>query len=181
MQMPNMPPGGGAGMPGGAPGQAPGGPSGAPGAGGPAGVLSALMGAMKPPAPTHGLTVAALRHFDSTIGILKSVLADLAVGKSSVKSKIIDGVTKLVSERMLSASEAVNQLATVPPEPFQQRKWLENHLQSAMTARSTVLDHHGQSHGGVPEGQIDAKSNPDDHMNDMMGLRGHYQNGGPNG
>ncbi len=144
------------------------------------GVPSAMQGGMpqqppQMPAPSHGQTVAALRHFRAIQEELKTLLADPGIGKSDMKSKIIDGVTKLVSSRMISPGEAVTQLATVPDTPFEQRKWLQNHMQQAQVAQYAVLSHHQQAFAGMPEDQMQSTSDPDNHMDDMKGLMGHYR------
>jgi len=127
-----------------------------------------------PPTPTHGQTVAALRHFDAIQTELAILLKDPAIGKSNLRSKIIDGVTKLVSDRIMTPGSAVAQLASVPDEPFQQRKWLEMHLLQSMVAKMKILSDHGKAFGGTPESQIDKTSSPDDHLADMQGVMGHY-------
>lgn len=126
------------------------------------------------PAPTHGQTVAALRHFDAIQTELVAILKDPAVGKSNVKSKIIDGVTKLVADRIMTPGDAVSQLASVPGDPFQQRKWLQMHLVQAVVGKIKVLGDHAKAFGGTPENIVDKTSNPDDHLADMQGVMGHY-------
>jgi hypothetical protein len=105
---------------------------------------------------------------------LEALLKDPAVGKTNVKSKIIDGMTKLVANRIVSPGNAVAQLGDVPDEPFQQRKWLQTHLMNAVIAKAGALSHHGKAFGGVPEGQIDKTSSADDHMADMNAVSGMY-------
>jgi hypothetical protein len=129
------------------------------------------------PAPTHGQTVAALRHFAAIQGKLKAILKDPALGKSSMKSKIIDGMTELVQERIIPPGAAVQQLASVPDKPFDQRKWLQQHYLQAVMAQAKVLDDHAKAFGGQPEQQIDKTSSPDDHMTDMAALHGQYGGG----
>ena len=130
-----------------------------------------------PPAPTHGQTVAILRHMDAIQAELEALIKDPAVGKSNVKSKIIDGVTKLVANRIMTPGAAVGQLATVPDSPFQQRKWLQQHLLQTVIAKVGALSHHAAAFGGTPENMIDKTSSPDDHLADMQSVMGHY--GGP--
>lgn len=127
------------------------------------------------PAPTHGQTVAALRHFSAITRELKALLSDPAVGRSSMKSQIIDGVTKLVQDRIISAPQAVEQLGGVPEAPFQQKQWLINHYEQSMQAAGAVLDHHWNAFRGAPEESIDKSASPDDHMDQMSGLMGHYR------
>lgn len=127
-----------------------------------------------PPTPTHGQTVAVLRHMDAIETELAALLKDPAIGKSNMKSKIIDGVTKLVANRILTPGNAVSQLASVPEEPFQQRKWLQMHLMQAVIAKVAVLQHHANAFGGTPEHLIDKTSDPDNHLADMQSVMGHY-------
>lgn len=129
------------------------------------------------PTPTHGQTVAALRHFDAIEAELAKILKDPAIGKSNLKSKIIDGVTKLVADRIMTPGNAVSQLASVPEEPFQQRKWLQTHLIQAVIAKVKVLGDHAKAFGGTPEPMIDKTSYPDNHLADMQGVMGHYGRG----
>jgi hypothetical protein len=141
--------------------------------------LSAKMSGVPPqqpqiPAPTHGQTVAALRHFAAISQQMHALLSDPAVGKSNMKSQIIDAVTKLVTDRIISAPQAVEQLGTVPEAPFQQKQWLVNHYQQSMQAAAGVLDHHAAAFHGVPEEAIDKSAPADDHMNQMASLGGHY-------
>jgi len=108
---------------------------------------------------------------------LTALLKDPAVGKTSVKSKIIDGMTKLVANRIISPGDAVSQLGDVPEEPFKQRAWLQTHLVNAVIARVAALSHHGKAFGGQPEDQIDKTSSDDDHMSDMNAVKGLYTRG----
>jgi len=133
-----------------------------------------------PPPPTHEQTVAALRHFDAIKTELTTLLQDPAAGRSDLKSKIIDGVTKLVSERMLSAPQAVQQLAQVPSDPLQQRKWMQTMLAQAMQAEQGIVEHHRNTNLGSGDWATEAQkhvSNPDDHMHHMAALAANYGGG----
>jgi len=131
----------------------------------------------QPPAPTHEQTVAALRHFQALQAELEPLLLDPSLGKSDMKSKVIDGATKLVASRIFSPADAVSQLADFPPEPFEQRNWLVRHYFMASVAMHQVLDHHGAAAaaGMVPK---TGKPNRENHMDDMRGLMAHYKPAG---
>ncbi len=142
----------------------------------PGGSQGGAQAQQQPPAPTHAQTVAALRHFDALRKELTGLLKNPDCGKSNIRSAIIDGTTKLVSERMLEAGEAVQQLGTVPDRPYDQRKWLEQHLMAANQASVAVLQHHRMAFGGQeapPGGDYD----PDNHLNAMSGLMQNYKGG----
>lgn len=124
------------------------------------------------PAPNHIQTVAALRHFNAVIGELQKLLSSDELGKADMKSQIIDGVTKLVSQRIIAPATAVTQLGTVPERPFDQKTWLQKMLSDAMNARDAVLAHHAAAYAG--QGQM-PPGNPDDHMADMTSMMAaHY-------
>jgi hypothetical protein len=135
-----------------------------------------------PAPPTHQQTVAALRHFDMIKGELMPLLKDPTLGKSDLKSKIIDGVTKLVSERVLAPAQAVMQLSQVPSDPIQQRKWLQTQMAQTMQAENAILDHYGAgnpSMHGNPQDHMSESDHGsrDDHMGHMAALAANYGGG----
>lgn len=131
-----------------------------------------------PAPPSHEQTVAALRHFDAIKGGLTELLKDPATGRSDVKDKIIDGMAKLVAERMVAAPQAVSQLSQVPSDPVAQRKWLQGMLQQTLQAENGVLDHYGAGNpylGSVADHMAAHKpSSRDDHMGHMKALHANY-------
>lgn len=131
------------------------------------------------PAPTHAQTVAALRHFQEIGKELEGLLLNPEIGKVDIRSAIIDAVTRLVSERIISPAQAVAQLGQVPDKPFDQKAAIEAMYKQTMQAESAVLDHHGMSNAPLSE-DFDTEnslyqSDPDQHqqtMSDMM--QAHY-------
>lgn len=133
-----------------------------------------------PPPPTHAQTVAALRHFDAVKGELATLLNNPALGRSDIKSQIIDGTTKLVSDRIISAATAVQQLSQVPTDPLQQRKWLQSLMQQTKQAENVVLDHYGQGNPSLAPTPAEVGRDPgqrDDHMDHMSALMQSYRGG----
>jgi hypothetical protein len=130
-----------------------------------------------PPAPSHQQTVAALRHFGAIQNEVGNLLRNPNLGKTDIKSQIIDGVTKLVSEQIISPAQAVIQLAGVPTDPIEQRKWLQQQMNIAMHASQTVLDDHRAGVPGTHDMVAEAAHtyDPDQHMTTMAGLMGHYK------
>ena len=100
------------------------------------------------------------------------LLKDPAAGRSDLKSKIIDGVTKLVSERIISAPQAVQQLAQVPSDPLQQRKWMQTMLAQTVQAEQGILAHHAVGFAG--QGPMPTPANSDGHMDHMAALNANY-------
>lgn len=142
--------------------------------GGPPGQGAAAAGPVPTPTPTHEQTVAALRHFQAIQDELEPLLKDPDLGKSDLKSKVIDGATRLVATRIFSPAEAVGQLAEFPEKPFDQRNWIIRNYFMAHVAMMQVLDHHGAAAAAkmVPEG---GKPDQGRHMEDMKGLVEHYK------
>lgn len=136
------------------------------------------------PQLTHAQAVAALRHFSAISRQLEILLKDPDLGKADVKSKVIDGTTKLVASRIITPGQAVQQLTSVPADPLMQRKWVQSHFEQSMLAMNAVLDHHAQAEPGTgdPAQEIArSTSNPDAHMDDMGAIHSHYRQGRQNG
>jgi hypothetical protein len=132
------------------------------------------MQAQQAPAPDHAQTVAALRHFYMIGKELRGLLADPNVGKSDMRSALIDSVTKLVGDRIVPPTAAVQQMASFPDRPFEQKTWLQNMLQHVQMANVAVLSHHGQAFAGQPPQPVPDKS-ADNHIDTMSGMmQSHY-------
>jgi hypothetical protein len=105
---------------------------------------------------------------------LTGLLKDPACGKSDMRSEVIDGMTRLVSDGIVKPEEAVKQLGDFPERPFSQRQWLQQHVLQFQQAENQVLDHYRigvMANGGQSDG---AEYNPDDHASVMAGLMSHY-------
>jgi hypothetical protein len=128
----------------------------------------------KVPAPTHEQTVAALRHFYALQDELEPLLKDPNLGKVDLRSKAIDGATKLVAARIFTPADAVGQLVDFPDQPQQQKNWLIQKYFMAHVSVLQVLDHHGAA---AAAGMVPAtgKPNKERHIDDMRGLLEHYK------
>lgn len=105
-----------------------------------------------PAPPTHAQTVTALRHFDAIRRELDILAKDPALGKSGVKSKVIDGVLRLVADGYMQTTQAVDELSKVPAEPLLQMKWVKSMLAQTANAERSILMHHAIGFaGGGPE------------------------------
>jgi len=130
-------------------------------------------GPQQQPAPTHSQTVAALRHLSAIQSELTKLLENPNLGKADMKSAIIDGVTKLVADRIVPATAAVAKLAMVPDRPFEQKKWIEQDYVQNEQARNLVLDHHRASAVGTENYELENKlhdSDPENHMQDISAM-----------
>lgn len=133
-----------------------------------------------PPAPTHAQTVAALRHFDAIKNELKTLLSNPALGKSDIKSAVIDGASKLVADRIISPANAVIQLSQVPTDPIQQRKALQQQMAQTVQAEQNIVEHHRNTNLGSGDWATEAQqhnTNPDNHLQDMAALTQNYGGG----
>jgi hypothetical protein len=127
------------------------------------------------PAPSHNMTVATMRHMYAIMSSLKTLIANPDLGKTDMKDAIIEGMTKLVADRMIPPAEAVTTLASVPDRPFLQKQWAMKQLQQADAARNIVLAHHAAAFAGqAPQ----PTPSPDNHMADMAGVGAQYSGGG---
>lgn len=133
-----------------------------------------------PPAPTYAQTLAALRHFSAIRGQLQRVQRLPELGKSSVKRQIVDGVAELVADRILTPVDAVNQLVSVPERPFDQKTWLQRHIEVTNQAEQIVLAHYRQGMAGVPHQATDRRGDPEHHLEDIAALMAQYQPRGRN-
>lgn len=133
--------------------------------------------AAAPPPPSYEQTVAAMRHFDAVKGELTTLLNNPALGRSDVKSQVIDGTTKLVAERFISPEQAVMQLSKVPTDPLQQRKWLQTMMAQTVQSENAVLDHYGAGNphlGAVSDHMAKNHGKRDDHMAHLSALASNY-------
>lgn len=129
------------------------------------------------PAPTHAQTVAALRHFTAIEDKLSMAMQDPDLGKTDIRSKVIDEMTDLVAEGIFSAPDAVKQMGTFPDKPYEQRAWINQHFMQAVQAQQAVLAHH---QFGVATGQNvqpNVEANPDDHLSTIASLNSRYAGG----
>ena len=125
------------------------------------------------PAPTHQQTITALRHFSAIEEELSELLSDPDLGRADLKSKIIDGATRLVSTGILTPADAVSELGSVPERPFDQRQWLEQQFQAAVQGQVDILAHHQAGYGGQ---DVDTTPpDPANHAGDIAALLSQYK------
>lgn len=133
--------------------------------------------AAAPIPPSYEQVVAAMRHTDAVKGELATLLKNPALGRSDVKSAIIDGTTKLVAERFMSPEDAVIQLSKVPSDPIAQRKWLQTMLAQTQQSENAILDHYGAGNphvGTVADHVKRDHGKRDDHMMHLRALGANY-------
>lgn len=124
--------------------------------------------------PDHAQTVAALRHFDGIKEELEVLLKNPALGKTSIKSQIIDAVGNLVGKRLMSPAIAVMQLSKVPDQPLEQRKMLQQQMMQTVQAERGIIAHHAMGYAG--QGPEPTPSS-DNHMDVMGELNTNYSGG----
>jgi hypothetical protein len=126
-------------------------------------------------APTHAETVTALRHFGAIENELTGLMKDPDLGKTDMRSKVIDGMTTLVADGILPASDAVKQMGTFPDKPYDQRQWLNQHFMQAVQAQTTVLQHHQIGAATGQDLQPGVEPDPDDHQSIISGMTSRYK------
>ncbi len=139
------------------------------------GMAPSPQGQAPQPAPDNAETIALQRHLGAIEHELENLMANPALGRSDCKSAIIDGMTRLVSDRIMPASQAVAELTTLPPEPVQQRRWLMEHYAKTRIALVSLLEHHRAAHFGVGDMPM---GDPNDHTAITRGaMARHYSPG----
>lgn len=133
----------------------------------------------KMPAPTHAQTVAALRHFAMIDRQLQTLLNNPDLGKTDIRKAVIDAVTKLVGDRIISPTQAVQQMSSFPDKPFEQRQWLINMSAHNAAAEVMVLAHHGHAFAGQPAQPV-PQNLEDNHMDTMAGMMADHYPGNNN-
>ena len=144
--------------------------SGAPGA--------PIQGPQPVPAPSHEETVAALRHFQGIERELITLAKNPGLGKTNVKSAVIEGVTKLVAGQYLTPSQAVIELSTVPEKPFDQKVWVQKHIVTTEAMQNAVLTHHQAANPGTMDWSTEGPrsvADPDNHAAALSGLMAQYK------
>jgi hypothetical protein len=95
-----------------------------------------------PPMPSHAQTVAFLRYFQAFGRELKSLLKNPDCGRADMRDAVIEKVTQSVADRFMSTPDAVAALTSFPDRPYDQKVWLEKHLEQNIVAEISVLEHH---------------------------------------
>lgn len=136
--------------------------------------------AATPAPPTHAQTVAALRHLDAVRKEIEIIAKDPTLGKSNMKSKVIDGVLRLVAGGIMQTTQAVEELSKVPTEPLLQMKWAKSMLTQTQQAENGILDHYGATspHTGTVADHFNSTqdvSHPDDHQEHLGALAANYK------
>jgi len=126
------------------------------------------------PAPTNAQTVTALRHFSAIEQELSELMKDPDLGKTDMRSKVIDGMTRLVSEGLVPASGAVRDLGTFPERPYDQRVWVNKHFMNTVMAQVSILAHHQAGAATGQNVEPDWTADPDDHQSIIAGLTARY-------
>jgi hypothetical protein len=125
------------------------------------------------PAPTHAQAVAAMHRFGQIKSAMAPVIADPNLGKTNVRPKLLDAASKLLGSKVLSLPEIMNSIKNLPDDPIQQKKFVENIMNTATQAQLTVLQQHRNAQ--LPEDQEPDEWTPDNHADNMAGLMAHYQ------
>lgn len=148
--------------------------SGGPMQPGPGTPMGGPQGAPQMPAPSYGQTMAAVRHFHAIAGQLSGLAQNPELGKSDMKSSIIDSTAKLVGERIMTPAQAVMVLTDVPERPYDQKIWVMNHLKGAQEGSNQVLDHFRAANMGADLSALPEHDDAD-HGAMMTGLQEHYK------
>ena len=127
-----------------------------------------------PPPPSNQQTVAALKHFTMIEREVRGLLADPECGKVDMKSMIIDGMTGLIGEGIVSAADAVRELGSLPERPIEQKQWLEQRMSQCVQASNLILQHHRMAFAGMPDEAAGPQYDASNHIPLMAGIAEQY-------
>lgn len=127
--------------------------------------------AQAPQAPTAGQTAAALHHFSEIKSTLKPLLSDPNLGKTNIRPKLLDSMSKLLASRALTLPQVMNAVKALPDDPADQMKFVQKVYQDNDTAQKLVLLQHRSA--PQSEDQEDPYS-ADNHSAMMDGLLKQY-------
>lgn len=137
---------------------------------------------MGPPAPDYATTVAALRHLGEFQRHWRSVMATPGFGQKDIKGAIIDMMADVMGEGLISLSQVMSLLKSLPTDPLKQRQFVEQHLQNDEKAAVMILQHHAAAFPQINPGDIQAaQGKPANHLAMMKGLADHYKARTPKG
>ena len=93
-------------------------------------------------------TIAVLRRSSAIEAELSKLLSNANVGRIDMKSETESAIVSLVASGILTASEVVTEIGTVPERPADQFRWLENHLQRTIDSADAALARHQAEFAG---------------------------------
>ena len=99
------------------------------------------------------------------------VMNDPNLGKKNIRPKILDAAADLLASKTLSLTEIMGKMASLPDDPIQQKKFVENMLNTLTQAQTMVLEHHKNA-PPEPEGQ--GEWSKDTHGTHLDALMQHY-------
>lgn len=102
---------------------------------------NSLMGLVAPPAKplSHEQVSASLTYFHRVQDAMRELLDDPKLGESSVRTKLFEVCADLLGEGFVTMPQIMNQIKTFPPDPQDQKKWIEKRLANAQMAQQKVL------------------------------------------
>lgn len=94
------------------------------------------------PAPDYSHTEATLRHLSIFQRKWQELLKTPGIGKTNIRPQIMEMMADVMGEGLVSLPQVMSQLKSLPPDPLQQKQWIEKHFEQGQLAISSVLAHH---------------------------------------
>lgn len=126
------------------------------------------------PAPTPGQTAAALHHFSEIKSMLKPIMADPNLGKTNIRPKLLDSMSKLLASRALSLPQVMNAVKSLPDDPVEQLKFVQKVYQDNDAAQKLVLMHSRNAANASESPTNEDPYSADNHAAMMDGLLKQY-------
>lgn len=132
------------------------------------------------PKLTHEQVVAAMHRFGAVERQMKKVMASPEFGKANIRPKLFDAAADLLGMRVLTLPELMNAIKNLPPDPTQQKAFVENIHNNARAAQMKVLGDYRQATLGAEPEAADFKSgwSDDTHGDHFASMMGQYKGSG---
>ena len=102
-------------------------------------------GANGRPAPNFQMTVAALKHMRMFADEWEKLLKTDDIGKVDIKGQFIEGMARLMGERIVTLPQTLQMMKSFPDNPLQQRQWVEEHYARDRQAKAMIMQQHAQA------------------------------------
>lgn len=142
-----------------------------------AGMAQAQQPQRPAPAPTENQTIAAVHHFGQIKSAFGPMLKDPKLGKDNIRPKLLDTMSKLLANKVLTLPEIMNAAKALPEDPIQQKKFVEKIYNDNSKAQMMVLQQHAQAKFPEPEPGAPEPTpySPDTHADEMSALLKQYK------
>lgn len=137
------------------------------------------IGANGRPAPNFQMTVAALKHMRMFAQEWEKLLKNDDIGKVDIKGQFIEGMARLMGDRIVTLPQTLQMMKSFPENPLAQRQWVQEHYARDRAAKAMIMQQHAQAFP-IPDLSQAGLNGGYDHAGMMGDLVQHYKRLGRN-